>query len=119
MTVSLKKAQLDVSWTFFVAWYNVTEYTHITQLTAQGGTQAEEIISSIRTVQAFSIQKRLAALFNVFNSQAGDLGKKMAIRHAAFFCVFMFIVYGAWALGFFYGSILIVNGDNVPGEIVR
>ena len=60
--------------------------------TAKGANVAEEVISSVRTVHAFSTQERLVAIYDQFNDRAAKLGDTLATFHALSLGVFMFVV---------------------------
>jgi len=66
---------------------------------AESGSLAEEVISTIRTAQAFGTQKILSTLYDqhVVMSEQADL--KAAIWHGGGLSVFFFIIYSAYALG--------------------
>jgi ATP-binding cassette subfamily B (MDR/TAP) protein 1 len=66
---------------------------------ADGGSLAEEVISTIRTAQAFGTQKTLANLYDkhVEKSHAADF--RAAVWHGGGLAVFFFIIYSAYALG--------------------
>lgn len=44
------------------------------QLSAEGGTLAEEVISSVRNTHAFGTQKRLANMYDIKNQMTEVLG---------------------------------------------
>lgn len=73
---------------------------------AEGGSLAEETISSVRTTHAFGTQNKLAQLYDVPNAKALYYGKKTAILTAFGLGVFFFIIYGAYALAFWWGKVL-------------
>jgi ATP-binding cassette subfamily B (MDR/TAP) protein 1 len=47
--------------------------------TAEGGTLAEEVISSIRNAHAFGTQNKLGAMYDVFNVRTMNLGIKSGV----------------------------------------
>jgi ATP-binding cassette subfamily B (MDR/TAP) protein 1 len=71
---------------------------------AEGGSLAEEAISSVRTSHAFGTQKKLTGLYDVSNQKAQYYGKKTAYLTAAGLCLFFFIIYSAYALAFWWGA---------------
>lgn len=85
--------------------------TKMLALIAEGGTLAEETISSIRTAQAFGTQKKLAALYDIPNAKALGFGKATALLTAVGLCLFFFIIYASYALAFWWGTTLILRGD--------
>lgn len=66
---------------------------------AEGGTLAEEVISTIRTAQAFGSQKSLAALYDKSVIKAKKVDYKAAAAHGFGLGIFFFVIYGAYALG--------------------
>ena len=50
------------------------------EATAKGGSLAEEAFSAVRTVYAYSTQKKLSLLYDVHNARAMNFGKKNAGR---------------------------------------
>lgn len=85
---------------------------------AEGGTLAEEVISSIRTTHAFGTQRKLAALYDIPNARALDYGRKTAILTAFGLCALFFIIYASYALAFWWGTTLLLRGQAVSGEVV-
>ena len=66
---------------------------------AEGGTLAEEVISTIRTAQAFGIQKILSELYDKHITSAFQADMKGAAWHGGGLGVFFFVIYNAYALG--------------------
>ena len=66
---------------------------------AEGGSLAEEVISSIRTAQAFGTQLTLAGLFNTSVNGSLVVDLKTAIWQGGSLASFFFIVYSVYALG--------------------
>lgn len=85
---------------------------------ASAGTLAEEAISSIRTVYAFNSQSALAGLFNVHISKAVAAGLKTGITTAIGLGSMFWTIYSAYALAFFFGGILVANGQTTSGHVV-
>ncbi|KAK8850386.1 hypothetical protein IAR55_004304 [Kwoniella newhampshirensis] len=86
---------------------------------ATAGTLAEEVIGSIRTVQAFGKQKVLGDKFNEFIELSRKAGKRGAIVEAGGFCLIFFTIYSAYALAFFYGGILVTQGRADSGIVIN
>ncbi|EMD39893.1 hypothetical protein CERSUDRAFT_81221 [Gelatoporia subvermispora B] len=86
---------------------------------ADGGTLAEEVISTVRTTQAFGTQRILADLYDkrISGSRIADMSA--AVWHGAGLAVFFFVIYGAYALAFDFGSTLINHGEANAGQIVN
>ena len=62
---------------------------------------AEEVISTIRTAQAFGTQKILAALYDVHIQKSGEVEIKNAVWLGCGMSVFFFSIYSSYALGKF------------------
>lgn len=67
--------------------------------TAEGGSLAEEVISTIRTAQAFGTQSTLERLYDRFVTGALTVDLKAAYWHGGGLATFFFIIYSAYALG--------------------
>ena len=66
---------------------------------AAGGTLAEEVISTVRTAQAFGTQRVLADLYDGHTSLAYVADMKAAAWNGGGLAVFFFVIYSAYALG--------------------
>lgn len=86
---------------------------------AEGGTLAEEVISTIRTAQAFGSQKLLSALYDVPINKSFEVDMKAAVWHGCGLASFFFVIYGGYALAFDFGTTLIDHGEANAGEIVN
>ena len=82
---------------------------------AEAGTLAEEVISTIRTAQAFGTQNTLARLYDDKVDEAHQVELKKAAFHGGGLAVFFFIIYSGYALAFSFGATLINRGE---GEII-
>ena len=69
------------------------------QHVADGGSLAEEVISSVRTAHAFGTQNILSSLYDVHIQGARVIDTKSAIFHGAGIGVFFFVIYASYALG--------------------
>ncbi|KAF8957254.1 P-loop containing nucleoside triphosphate hydrolase protein [Flammula alnicola] len=87
--------------------------------TAEGGSLAEEVISTIRTAQAFGTQKILGKLYNQRIDQSLKVDMKAAVWHGGGLAVFFFVIYSAYALAFSFGTTLINQGHATPGKVVN
>lgn len=86
---------------------------------SKGGTLAEEIISSIRTVHAFGTQRVLGAKFDGFIGQSRAMGIKGSLIEGMGLSIMFFAIYSAYALAFFYGGILIAQGKADGGMVIN
>jgi ATP-binding cassette, subfamily B (MDR/TAP), member 1 len=66
---------------------------------AEGGSLAEEVISTVRTAQAFGTQKVLAGIYDEHVEGSRVVGAKAAIWHSAGLSVMFFVIYASYALG--------------------
>jgi ATP-binding cassette subfamily B (MDR/TAP) protein 1 len=67
--------------------------------TAEGGSLAEEVISTIRTAQAFGTQSTLERLYSKFVNEALTVDLKAAPWHGGGVAFFYFVIYSSYALG--------------------
>lgn len=66
---------------------------------ADGGSLAEEVISTVRTAQAFGTQRILSDLYDGHTGKAYVLDMKAAAWNGGGLAIFFFIIYSAYALG--------------------
>lgn len=69
------------------------------QHVAEGGNFAEEVISTIRTAQAFGTQKVLTRLYNEHITRSLRMDLKAARVHGIALGCFFFVIYSSYALG--------------------
>ncbi|KAI6118155.1 P-loop containing nucleoside triphosphate hydrolase protein [Pisolithus sp. B1] len=97
-----------------------TKYSQITfQYVAESGTIAEEVISTIRTAQAFGSQKVLGSLFDKKIDSIRPVNMKAAIWQGCSLGVFFFVIYSSYALAFSFGTTLINEGYATAGKVVN
>jgi ATP-binding cassette subfamily B (MDR/TAP) protein 1 len=77
---------------------------------AEGGTLAEEVISTVRTAQAFGAQKYLSYLYDKHIEGSRIVDSKAAVWHGGALACFFFVIYSAYALAFDFGTTLIDEG---------
>ncbi|KIP05158.1 hypothetical protein PHLGIDRAFT_129050 [Phlebiopsis gigantea 11061_1 CR5-6] len=99
----------------FISTYMQMSLRHV----AEAGSLAEEVISTVRTAQAFGTQNTLAELYDVFVGKARKVDMKAAIWHGGGLAVFFFVIYSAYALAFDFGTTLINRGDANAGDVVN
>ncbi|GAA95972.1 hypothetical protein E5Q_02630 [Mixia osmundae IAM 14324] len=85
----------------------------------KGATLVEEVFSSIRTVQAFGMQNALAKLYDKHNQAVLRTGLISARIHSAGFAWFFMTIYLSYALAFWFGTKLLLNGSASAGQIVN
>ncbi|KAI0060427.1 P-loop containing nucleoside triphosphate hydrolase protein [Artomyces pyxidatus] len=86
---------------------------------AKTGAVAEEVISSIRTAQAFGMQRALAKLYDDKVSNAHTAEVKAARVHGAGHAAFYFIIYASYALSFYFGTTLVIRGEATVATIAN
>ncbi|OBZ71083.1 Leptomycin B resistance protein pmd1 [Grifola frondosa] len=99
----------------FISGYMQMSLQHV----AEGGSLAEEVISTVRTAQAFGTQVILGDLYDVHVSKSRVVDLKAAVWHGAGLAAFFFVIYGAYGLAFDFGTTLINRGEATPGQIVN
>ncbi|GLB39978.1 putative P-loop containing nucleoside triphosphate hydrolase protein [Lyophyllum shimeji] len=87
--------------------------------TAHGGTLAEEVISTVRTAQAFGTQNIFSDLYTQHLHQALSVNLKAALWQGGVSAVFSFVIFGAYALTFYFGTTLINSGHATAGTVVN
>ncbi|KAI6010757.1 P-loop containing nucleoside triphosphate hydrolase protein [Pisolithus orientalis] len=98
----------------------VTKYVQeALQYVAESGTIAEEVISTIRTAQAFGSQKVLGGLFNKKMDSTRTVNAKAAIGNGCGLGFVFFIIFAAYALAFDFGTTLINEGRATAGQVVN
>ncbi|KAG8907884.1 GTPase-activating protein [Tulasnella sp. 403] len=86
---------------------------------ASGGTLAEEVISTVRTAQAFGTQSVLAIMYDAHVAVAHGAERKVAVVHGIGLGCFFFVIYASYALAFYFGTTLILQGHADSGEVIN
>ncbi|KAG9292637.1 hypothetical protein G9A89_007009 [Geosiphon pyriformis] len=86
---------------------------------AEAGTVVEQVFSSIKTIAAFGGQQREADRYLKKLDESYSIGKKQGLITGAGVGSIMFIIFATYALAFFYGAKLVVNGDLTGGQVVN
>ncbi|KAG6840985.1 hypothetical protein C0991_002875 [Blastosporella zonata] len=86
---------------------------------ADGGSLAEETISTVRTAQAFGTQNILADIYDGHITKSRQVDAKAAVWHGGGLAVFFFVIYASYALAFSFGTTLILSGHANAGEVVN
>ncbi|KIM85661.1 hypothetical protein PILCRDRAFT_776681 [Piloderma croceum F 1598] len=98
----------------------VSKYMQIsTQHVADGGTLAEEVISTIRTAHAFGTQIILGKLYASHADKAGVVDIKAANWQGGGMAVLSFAIYAAYGLAFYFGTRLINSHHATAGEVIN
>jgi ATP-binding cassette, subfamily B (MDR/TAP), member 1 len=98
----------------YLSRYKMQQLDHV----ADGGSLAEEVISTIRTVQAFGAQPTLATMYNSHIQKAHTLEHRAAFFQGIGVAVFFFVIYSAYGLSFNFGTTLLLNGEVDAGTVV-
>ncbi|KZP29744.1 P-loop containing nucleoside triphosphate hydrolase protein [Athelia psychrophila] len=98
-----------------VSGYTAFSLRHI----SAGGTVAEEVIGTIRTAQAFGIQKVLAELYDTHVEESRKVDAKAAMWQGGGLAFSFFVIYSAYGLSFNFGATLINQGHATPGSVVN
>ncbi|KAJ7064133.1 P-loop containing nucleoside triphosphate hydrolase protein [Mycena amicta] len=85
---------------------------------AEGGTLAEETISSIRTAHAFGTQEVLARMYDGFIGNARRVDVKTAVVTGLGLAAFYFAIFSSYGLAFSWGVTLVNRGEGDAGTIV-
>jgi len=99
----------------FISKYMQLSLKHV----ADGGSLAEEVISTVRTAQAFGTQRTLSDLYDVHINKSRGVDLKAAIAHGGGLAIFFFIIYCAYALAFSFGTTLILSNHADAGTVVN
>ncbi|NXJ75962.1 MDR1 protein, partial [Trogon melanurus] len=86
---------------------------------AQAGAVAEEVLTAIRTVVAFNGQQKALAKYDVNLETARRVGMKKSITTNTSLGVSQFLIFGSYALGFWYGTKLTAEEEyNIGGVLI-
>ncbi|KAM6314849.1 LOW QUALITY PROTEIN: ATP-binding cassette sub-family B member 5 [Aegotheles albertisi] len=79
---------------------------------AKAGAVAEEILTAIRTVVAFNGQQKALAKYDANLEMARSVGVKKSITTNTSLGVSQFLIFGSYALAFWYGTKLTAEDEN-------
>ncbi|KAJ1335554.1 ATP-binding cassette subfamily B (MDR/TAP) member 1 [Microdochium nivale] len=85
---------------------------------AQGGTVAEEVISSVRNAIAFGTQDRLAKQYDVHLTRAEHFGFRVKSVIGCMVAGMFLILYLNYALSFWVGSKFLVEGETSLSKVI-
>ncbi|XP_007556225.1 ATP-dependent translocase ABCB1 [Poecilia formosa] len=85
---------------------------------AKAGAVAEEVLSAVRTVYAFSGQKKEIARYHKNLEDAKSMGIRKAISANIAMGFTFLMIYLSYALAFWYGSTLIINNEYTIGSVL-
>ncbi|KAK9475924.1 P-loop containing nucleoside triphosphate hydrolase protein [Lipomyces japonicus] len=83
-----------------------------------GGTLAEEVISSVRNVQAFGLQDRLAIKYDSYLAVTEKWGLRAGIALGSMIGVMWFSVYCNYSLSFWQGSRFLASNELNVGSVI-
>ncbi|CAB4481222.1 uncharacterized protein OCT59_003157 [Rhizophagus irregularis] len=86
---------------------------------AAAGAVAEQVLSGIRTVISFGGEKRELARYKNKLDDAYKTGVKKAFISGTGLGAMMGIMFGSYGLAFWFGSILVVRGEQTGGEVLN
>lgn len=92
----------------FISKYMQASLKHV----AEGGSIAEEVISTIRTSHAFGSQNTLRSLYHARVMDARTVDLKAAVWQGGALGVMFFAIYASYALAFQFGTTLINSGEG-------
>ncbi|CAL1536178.1 unnamed protein product [Lymnaea stagnalis] len=81
---------------------------------ADAGTQAEESLSSVRTVKSFSGEAKATTVYSGFINESYKIGKKLALAQGIMDGLFSFLAYGAISAVLWYGGKLVYENSRDP-----
>ncbi|NXS57451.1 MDR1 protein, partial [Brachypteracias leptosomus] len=85
---------------------------------AKAGAVAEEILTAIRTVVAFNGQQKALAKYDANLETARSVGVKKSITTNTSLGVSQFLIFGSYALAFWYGTKLIAEENYDIGHVL-
>ncbi|KAK9467519.1 P-loop containing nucleoside triphosphate hydrolase protein [Lipomyces arxii] len=85
---------------------------------AKGSSIVDEVFSSVRNVQAFGIQDRLAQGYDVLLADSEKWGARDNLFFGSMFGILWFYIYCILALGYWQGSRFIVSGDLQVNAVI-
>ncbi|KAK9468222.1 P-loop containing nucleoside triphosphate hydrolase protein [Lipomyces arxii] len=83
-----------------------------------GGTLAEEVISSVRNVQAFGVQDRLALQYDQYLAITEKWGLRAGLALGAMIGSMWFCVYCNYSLSFWQGSRFLASGELGVANVI-
>ncbi|KAJ7125819.1 P-loop containing nucleoside triphosphate hydrolase protein [Mycena crocata] len=97
----------------------LAKYTNqVSQHTADAGTLAEEVISTIRTSHAFGTQKVMADIYGAFTLRSIRAQTKAGMVSGISAGVIFFTVYASYGLAFYFGGTLILGNHANVSDVV-
>jgi ATP-binding cassette, subfamily B (MDR/TAP), member 1 len=95
--------------------YNTSSYAGLDnkggELYGQANQIAHEAIQALRTVHSYNLQSRVASLYRSMLSGPQQQSNKNALRSGAAFGFSQCVMFGVYALAFWYGGILVEDNE--------
>ncbi|XP_062514381.1 ATP-dependent translocase ABCB1-like [Corticium candelabrum] len=85
---------------------------------AKAGSVAEEVISCIRTVVAFGGQDKESERYNTELKGAQKIANKKSVMSGLVLFATMLVIFGAYALGFWFSGVLIRDYGASAGDVI-
>ncbi|KAJ3406830.1 GTPase-activating protein [Chytridiales sp. JEL 0842] len=102
-----------------LTFFNSKFQTQILNIYSQAGSVAEETISALRTVTAFNAQKKMCTRYDAELGGARAAGVKKSIAMGFGLGFLFMVIYFAYALAFYYGSVLLQDNLIDAGTVVN
>lgn len=83
---------------------------------AEAGTEAEESLSSVRTVKSFTGEEKAIKVYGNFIQESYKVGKKLALAQGSMEGLFSLLAYGAIAAVLWYGGKLVYDNSQDPSK---
>ncbi|KAJ6535983.1 P-loop containing nucleoside triphosphate hydrolase protein [Mycena vulgaris] len=97
----------------------LAKYTNeVSQHTADAGTIAEEVISTIRTAHAFGTQNIMAEIYGAFTLKSIRANTKAALASGISAGIIFFTLYSSYGLAFYFGGTLILGNHANVSDVV-
>ncbi|KAF8157643.1 P-loop containing nucleoside triphosphate hydrolase protein [Mycena galopus ATCC 62051] len=101
----------------FLAKYT-TQLRQVSQHTADAGTVAEEVISTIRISHAFGTQSIMADIYRAFTLKSILANTKAAVVSGITAGIIFFTLYASYGLAFYFGGTLILGNHANVSDVV-
>jgi ATP-binding cassette subfamily B (MDR/TAP) protein 1 len=97
--------------------YDAINNSKVFKVYADAASYAENVLSAVRTINAFSLQSRTLARYNRYLNMALELGNKRSKFSGLIFGGQYFIIYAGMGLAFWQGFKMIVHDDADLGTV--
>nr|WOF01067.1 leptomycin B resistance protein Pmd1 [Corynespora cassiicola] len=97
--------------------YDAINNGKVLKVYADAASYSENVLSGLRTINAFSLQTRTLAKYNVFLDTALKLGNKRSKFSGIMFGGQNFVIYAGMSLAFWQGFKMIARGESDLGNV--